>query len=174
MHAAIDNVHHRHRQGAGEDAADIAVERLIELGRRRLRAGEADAEHRIGAEPALIGGAVKLDQRAVDRELIGGLEAGERIEDLTVDRADRLLHAAAAITLAAVAFLDRLMRPGRGARRHRRAPDRAAIHRDLDLDRRVAAAVEDLAGMNIGDRAHRGLATKKAVVPAKPGPPFSR
>src|SRR5207253_3104916 len=99
---------------------------------------------------------------------------GERIEDLTIDCADRLLHAATAITLAPVAFLDRLMRPGRGARRHRRARDRAAIQRNLDLDGRVAPAVEDLAGMNIGDRAHRGLATKKAVVPAKPGPPPER
>src|SRR5438270_243426 len=123
------------------------------------------------AASALIGGPVEFDQRSVDRELIGGLEAGECIEDLTIDRADRLLHAAAAITLAAVAFLDRLMRPGRGARRHRRATDRAAIQRDLDLDGRVAAAVEDLAGMDIGDRAHRGLATKKAVVSAKRASP---
>src|SRR5256885_8051527 len=101
---------------------------------------------------------------------MGAREAGGRRELPPMARAARLLRAGTAITLAPVAFLDRLMRPGRGARRHRRAPDRAAIRRDLDLDRRVAAAVEDLAGMNIGDRAHRGLATKKAVVSAKPGP----
>src|SRR6266705_1130253 len=46
---------------------------------------------------------------------------------------------------------DRLMRPGRCPRRHRRAPDHAAVERDLDLDRGIAAAVEDLAGVDIGN-----------------------
>ena len=100
---------------------------------------------------ALFARAVELDQDAVERQLIGGVEARQRVEDLAVDRVDRVAHAAAAIARAAVALFDRLMRAGRRARRHRRAAHRAVVERDLDLDRRIAAAVEDLAGMDIGD-----------------------
>ena len=56
--------------------------------------------------------------------------------------------------LVAVAQLDRLVRAGRGARRHRRAAHAAVLQRDVDLDRRIAAAVEDLAGVDVDDRGH--------------------
>jgi hypothetical protein len=95
----------------GEHAADIAVERLVELERRRLGTGEADPEHRVGAEPALFGvPSSSISVRSI-AQLVGGVEAGQRIEDLAVDGADRLQHAAAAVALAAVALLDRLVRP---------------------------------------------------------------
>ena len=157
VHPAIDDVHHRYRQRAREHATDIAVERLVELSGRGLGAGQADTEHGIGAEPTLVRRAVEVDQGAVNCQLIGGVEARQRIEDLAIDRADRLAHAAAAIALAAISLLDRLMRSGRGARRDRRSSRRAAVERDLDLDGRVAAAVEDLAGVNVGDSGHRSL-----------------
>src|SRR5439155_7111553 len=134
-------------QGPGEDPADIAVERLVELDGRRLGASEADAEHRVGAEPGLVRRAVERNEGAVDRELVGRVETGQRIEDLAVYGADRLLHAPTPKALAAIALLDRLMGPGRGPRRHRRATHRAAVERHVDLDRGIAAAVEDLAGV---------------------------
>src|SRR5207302_7149662 len=87
-------------------------------------------------------------------QLVGGVEAGQRVKDLAIDRADRVAHTASAIARAAITLLDRLMRPGRSARGHRRPADGAAVERDLDLDSRVAAAVEDLAGVDIGDRGH--------------------
>ena len=52
---------------------------------------------------------------------------------------------AAVARLVAVAQLDRLVRAGRGARRHGRPADRAVVEDDVDLDRRVAARIEDLA-----------------------------
>ena len=162
VHAAIDDVHHRHRQGAGEDAADIAVERHAGLGRRGLRAGEADPEDRIGAEPGLVRGAVELDQHAVDGQLVLGVEAGQRVEDLAIHRFDRLPHPPAAKPRPAVALLDRLVRAGRGAGRNRRAADHPALQGHLDLDGRIAAAVEDLAGMNVGDRGHVLLLNRRA------------
>src|SRR6185437_15663141 len=117
--AAIDDVHERHRQRARIGAADIAIERLVEIDGRRLGRGEADAEDGVGAKPPLVGGAVQIDQHAVERHLIGGVEARERIEDLAVDCLDGALDALAAIaSLVAVAELDRLMRAGRRARRH--------------------------------------------------------
>ena len=87
-------------------------------------------------------------------QLVLGIEAGERIEDLAVDRLDRLAHPPAAKARPAVALLDRLVRAGRGARRNRRAAERPGLEGDLDLDGRIAAAVEDLAGMNVGDGGH--------------------
>ena len=61
----------------GRDAADIAVERHVRLGGGRLGAGEADAEDRVGAEPALVRRAVELDQRAIDLRLVLGVEAAD-------------------------------------------------------------------------------------------------
>ncbi len=154
MHPAIDDVHHRHRQGAGEDPADIAKERLVEFGGGCLGASQAHAEHRIGAEPPLVGCAVQGNEGTVDRQLIRRIEARQRIEDLAVDGADRLLHPSSAKARPAIALLDRLMRPGRGPRRHRRAPHRAAVERHVDLDRWIAAAIEDLTGVDVGDGGH--------------------
>jgi hypothetical protein len=84
MRAAVDDVHHRHRQGARRGPADVAVERLAMRLGRRLGDGEADREDRVGAEPRLVGRAVQLDHEAVDLHLVGGLEPADRVEDLAV------------------------------------------------------------------------------------------
>src|SRR5262249_30051133 len=67
---------------------------------------------------------------------------------------DRLAHPLAEIALAAVAQFDRLVRPGRGPRRHGGAALGAVFEHDIDLDRRIAAAIEDLAADDIGDGSH--------------------
>ena len=87
--------------------------------------------------------------------LVLGVHAGERIEDLAVDGVDRLLDALAEVArLVAVAQLDRLVRAGRGAGRHGRAAHGAVLEHDVDLDRRVAAAVQDLAADDVDDGGH--------------------
>ena len=59
------------------------------------------------------------DQRAVDAALVLRVHAGERVEDLAVDGVDRLAsRPCRGSGLVAVAQLDRLVRAGRGARRH--------------------------------------------------------
>ena len=79
----------------------------------------------------------------------------ERIEDLAVDGVDGLQHALAEIALlVAVAQLHRLVRAGRGARGHRRAAARAILQHHIDLDGRIAAAVEDLAADDVDDGGH--------------------
>ena len=74
------------------------------------------------------------------------------ISPLTLPTA--LRHALAAVGVAAVAQLGGLELAGRGAGGHGRAPGRARAQRELDLDGRVAAAVEDLAGVDLLDLAH--------------------
>ena len=79
MHAAVDHVHHRHGQRRRAGAAEIAVERHARVGRGGLRGRERDAEDRVRAEPALVRRAVELDQRAVERLLVGRVEPDDRV-----------------------------------------------------------------------------------------------
>ena len=161
MHAAIDDVHHRHRQQARGGAADIAVERLALGLRGGLGGGERDAEDGIGAEAAFVGGAVERDHGLVDLGLRLGVHAAERLENLAVDRLDRLAHALAAVAgLVAVAQFHRLMHAGGGAGGHRGAAERAVLQDDVDFDGRIAAAVEDFAADDVGDGGHEGCSRR--------------
>ena len=56
--------------------------------------------------------------------------------------------------IAAVSQLERLVHAGRRAGGNRGASGRSRLERDLDLDRRVAAGIEDLASVDTGDAAH--------------------
>ena len=122
---------------------------------RGLGDRQRDAEDGIGAEPRLVGRAVERDHRLVDLDLRLRIHAADGVENLAVDRVDRLAHALAEIALlVAVAQLDRLVRAGRGARRHRGAAERAVLQHDVDLDGRIAAAVEDFAADDVDDGGH--------------------
>jgi hypothetical protein len=115
MRAAVEDVHHRHRQQRRLRAAEIAVERLAAVARCRLGGGERHAENGVGAEPLLVLGAVEIAEALVDGALVARIRAGQRLADLAVHRLHGAFHALAAIALAAVAKLMRLMRAGRGA-----------------------------------------------------------
>ena len=67
MCAAVDDVHHGDRQGAGRHAADVAVERQPERLGRGARRRHGNAQDRVGAELGLVGGAVELDHAPVER-----------------------------------------------------------------------------------------------------------
>ena len=77
---------------------------------------------------------------------------------------DRVLHALAAVALAAVAQLDRLVGAGAGAARDRGPAPGAREELDLDLDGRVAAGVEDLPPDDVLDGAHVHSCGKCATV----------
>ena len=123
---------------------------------------------------ALVVGPVELDQRAVEARLVGGVAAATASAISPLTCADRAQHALAAERLAAVAQLDGLVLAGRRARRDRRAAERAGLEAHVDLDRGVAAAVEDLAGVDVRDRAHahavRLRAPSVAIRPGGAGP----
>ncbi len=151
---AVEDVHHRHRKDVRAVAAEVAPQRQPLLGGGRVRGGQRDAEDRVRAQARLVRRAVERDERRVEAALVVGVEAGDRRGDLAVDVRDRLRDALAAPGLAAVAQLGRLELARRGARRHGRAAGGAGAQDELDLDGRVAAAVEDLAGVNAIDLAH--------------------
>ncbi len=168
--AAVDDVHHRHRQDARRGAADIAVERQGRGLGRRLGHRQADAEDRVGAQPALVVGAVEFDHRQVDADLFRRVEAQKRLGDLAVDARHGFQHALALVArVVAVTPFDRLVGAGGGARGHRGAAQRAVLQRDVDLDRGVAAAVEDLAGVNVDDGAHGASSLRLGKCPCRCG-----
>ena len=78
----------------------------------------------------------------------------DAVRDLAVDVGDGAGDALAGPGVASVAQLDRLVLAGRGARRDGGGAERARLEPDLDLDGRVAARVEHLAGVEVDDRAH--------------------
>ena len=92
-----------------------------------------------------------LDQTLVHRPLVGRVEAGDRGGQLAADVRNSLHHGLAPVGVAAVAQLDRLVHPGRGARGNGGATAGARLELDVDLDGRVAARVEDLAAADGDD-----------------------
>ena len=155
VHAAVDDVHHRHRQGPRRGAADIAIERHVEGFGRRLGAGQRDAEDGVGPKPALVRRAVEIDHDLVDLDLLLDGLIAQRLEDFAVDGLDRLLHALAEIALVvAVAQFDRLMRAGGGARWHRRTADRAVFQHHIDFNGGIAPAIENFAANDVDDGGH--------------------
>ena len=127
MHATVDDVHHRHRQDVGVDAAQVAVERQVALHGGRLRGGQGDGQDGVGAQTRLVGRPVEVDHGVVHRALVLGVVALEGVVDLGVDELDGLTHALAAPLLAAVAQFDRFVDPRRGARGRHRAAEGAGF-----------------------------------------------
>jgi hypothetical protein len=158
MGAPVEDVHHRHGQHVGGLAAEVAPERHVQLGRRGLGGGQRHAEDRVRPQPALVGRAVQVDHRPVEARLVGRVEAGHRTGQLAVDVGHGVRDGLAAPGIAAVAQLDRLELACRGAARHRGPAGGARGEDHVDLDRGIAAAVEDLAGVDLLDLAHgRGM-----------------
>ena len=85
VRAAVDHVHHRRRQ---RRARSVRRGTARAAGRCESAAALATAsetpEDRVRAEGRLVGGAVEVEQRAVDAALVERVEPGERLGDRTV------------------------------------------------------------------------------------------
>ncbi|CAG7001180.1 hypothetical protein PICSAR164_02797 [Mycobacterium avium subsp. paratuberculosis] len=154
VRAAVEDVHHRHRQDVRVGPAQVAEQRQLRGIGGRLGHGQRHAQDRVAAQPRLVRGAVQVDQRLVHQALVVGVQPDHRRADLVQHGLHRLLHALAAVPLPAVAQFDGLVLTGRRPGRHRRAGERSVGQGDLDLDCRVTAGVEDLAGPDLLDNRH--------------------
>src|ERR1019366_5654386 len=116
-----------------------------------------DAQDGVRTQLRLVWGPIELDQGRIDPGLVFGIPADQVRSDLVGDVGDGLEDALAAEAgLVAVAELDRFVRPGRRARWHGRASQRAVVEDHIHLDRGVASRVQDLAGFDVDDlAAHR-------------------
>ena len=62
-------------------ARQISVERQRSAGRGGARGGHGDGQDGVGAEFALVRRAVGFDHAAVERRLIGGVQAADGLRD---------------------------------------------------------------------------------------------
>jgi hypothetical protein len=139
--AAVDDVHHRHRQLAAVHAAEVAVQGQAGFLGGRAGHGHRHGQHRVGAQAALVVGAVQVDQRLVQEVLLGGVEAQHRLGDLGVDVLHGLEHALAQVALRiAVAQLDGFARAGGRARGHGRAAHGAGLQQHVAFHGGIARA----------------------------------
>ena len=152
MRAAVQDVHHRHRQVIAADAAEEAVEREVERYGRGLCRCERDGEDGVRAEVRLVFRDVELEHDGIDRIDVRRIRADESRGDLLVDIRDSFRDALAAeLRLVAVAELERLELARRSARRSSGAADGAVLERDFCLDRRIAARIDDFTADDLHD-----------------------
>jgi hypothetical protein len=155
MNAPVEDVHHRNGQQVGIDAADIAIEGQPDrIGRCFCRC-KADAQDRIGTKATLVLRPVEIDERGIDIDLVLGFHSDHCVGDFAVHGLDGVADALPApAALVAVTKFHGLVRSGRGARRHGSAAHAAVFEGDVHLDCRIAAAVEDLARVDVDDSSH--------------------
>src|SRR5216683_1968312 len=152
MLAAIDHVHHRHRQNA-RGGGEIGIEWHPLRGSRRMCCGKRHPEHRVGAEVGLILGTVEREQRLVQRCLASYIYPFELRRDYVLDVSHRLEDALSAVSLGiTIAQFQRLMGAGGGSRRHGSAPDSSVAQPYVDLNRRISARVENLSRPDFANR----------------------
>ena len=158
MHAAVEDVHHRHGQGVGVGAAQVGVQRQVHRVGGSAGAGHGGAQDGVGAQAGLVLGAVEVDEHGVDLALAGGVLAHEGVGDLLVHMVDCGEHALAQVAGAiGVTHLAGLEGAGGSAARHAGAAEGAVVKGHLDLDRGVAARVKNLTAVHIDDRAHSSV-----------------
>ncbi len=154
MGAAVEDVGHREGEQRCVIAAQMPVERNTLRLRCRLRHGQRNAEDGVGPEPGFVRGTVELDQGLVEAFLVVDVEVAHAPGDLTLDVAHRPQDALASVALrVAVAQLNRLVDPGRCARRHDGATA-ALVGESGHCNRRVAARIEHLEGAEARQSSH--------------------
>ena len=152
MRTAIEDVHHRDRQVSGFLAAEILVQRHVEVGRGRLGHGQRRAQNRVGAQARLVLRAVELNQGLIDLGLTRGIQADERLPDLGVDVLYGLPDTLSQVPpRVAVAQLDGFPLPRGRTRWHGGASQGTTRQDHVHLNGRIAATIEDLVGDNLGN-----------------------
>ena len=154
---AVQHVHHRHGQNARLLAAQVAPQRNARLGRGGPCHGERDAQDGVGSQAALVRRAVQLDHRVIEPRLVER-RRGRRPHAASspLAFATAVVTPDAVVLRPAVPQLDRLELAGGGARGHRGAAPGVRGEGHLHLHRRIAPAVEDLAGVDVLDLAQLG------------------
>lgn len=155
--AAVEDVHHRHRQDVAVGAADVTEELQAGGLGGGLGHSHGDTENGVGTEAGLVGRAVQLDHGLVHQALVVGFDTCQGFVNLADDVADGLEHALAEVAVATVTQFVCLVHTGRGAGGHGGPSDGAVVQTDLDLDCRVTTGVQDFAGDDLHDFGHVGV-----------------
>ena len=155
VRAAVEDVHHGHRQLLGVDAANVVVQGHAQILGSCLGAGQGGTKNGIGAQTLLVGGAVQVDQQLVDGYLIQHVGADQGLGDLGIHVLNSLQNALALVAaLVAVTQLASLINAGGSAGGHGGTAHGAVLQIHLYLNGGIAAAVQDLAADDINDLYH--------------------
>ena len=149
MLAAVEDVHHRHRQYFRVGASQVAIQRQARRASRRPGNCQRHPQHRVGPDFPLVRRAVEVPQQAIDGCLSKRAHPLQFRCDHLIDVTDGLQHAFAEVALlVAIAQLHGLVRAGAGAARHCRPCAGPIVQLDIHLDGRIPAAVQNLAGVD--------------------------
>ena len=108
--------------------------------------GHGDGEDGVGAEIGFVGRAVGVNHFAIERVLVGGVEAGDGFGDFGVHVADGFQDAFAEVArFVAVAEFVGFVFAGGCAGRNGGAADGAACDVDVGFDGGIAAGIDDFA-----------------------------
>jgi hypothetical protein len=145
VRAAVDDIHHRHRHRVRALAERTVQTPALRVG-HRMGIRQRDRQQGIGAETALVVGTVKRNHGVIDACLVGCVHAEQGVTQCAVDVRHGLAHTLAEVTARIlVTQFDGLAGAGRGTGGYGGAAHGAAGKRDLGLDGRVAARIDNLA-----------------------------
>ena len=161
VRAAVYDVHERHGQHLGVYAAQVVVQGQAQEIGRGAGVGHGDAQDGVGAQAALVLGAVQLDHEVVQRGLAKGLHAHHRFGDLALHVFHGAADALAAVAVFfAVSQFKGFAGAGGRARRHRGPAYGPGIQGHFHLDGGIAARVEDFPCPDSSDGAHDGFSLR--------------
>ena len=152
---AVEDVHHGDGQGLGVDSAQVGIQGQAQTLTGGLGAGQGGPQNGVGAQAALVGGAVQRNQELVDGGLIQDVQADESLGNVFVYMLHCLGHAFAQIASGvAVPQLTGLIDAGGGAGGYCGPAHGAVVQVDLYLHGGVAPGVQDLPAQNVNDFDH--------------------
>jgi hypothetical protein len=106
--ASVDHIEGWHRKdelGVAGEVSEVLVERHALGGGTRLRDRQGDTQNGVGAEAALVRGAVQVDHCLVDLALVHRVHALDALSDLRVDVVHRVQDSLALAPGASIAQL---------------------------------------------------------------------
>lgn len=157
MAATVNDIESGHRQDdflVASQIGNVFVQWNVLLGSTSLGNSQRHTQNGVGAELALVLGAVQLDHKVIDGCLIDHIQIG--LDQLgaqgVVDVTDSLQHGLAVVVgLVIVAQLQSLMDTSGGTRGHS-STEQTQVGGQIDLDGGVATRVIDLTCLDRLDR----------------------
>ena len=155
VRTTVEDVHHGDGQNVSVRAAEVLVQGQVCRLSSSLGHGQGNAQDSVGAQLALVVGAVQSNHGCVNSALVGSLDA----DNLFSDFFDNRLHCAQntlaqVYGLVAVTALNSLPLTGGCTRGHSCAGECTVFEQNLDLNGRVAAGIQNLACVNCGNNSH--------------------
>ena len=155
VRTTVEDVHHGNGEDVSVGATQVTVQGQACGLSCSLCNSKGDTENCIGAELALVRGAVQLDHDLVDTTLIGCVFVNEFGGDDLVHGVNGVLNALALVTtLVAITTLNGLECTGGCTRGNCCALKGAVFKDDLNLDGGVTAGIKDLASSDCFNACH--------------------